>query len=68
MKAKDIEDIPAEELRELLAYLYKSFDDDANFYENREDPSARDKVLGNIFRTRIVRIKSRLERIRNDKK
>lgn len=64
MKAKDLEDIPAEELRELLAYLYKSFEDDADFYEKREEQSPRDKVLGNIFRTRTVRIKSRLERIR----
>jgi len=67
MKVEDLEDISVEELRGLVVYMYKSFDDDAKHYKDPVYKSSHDSLLYKLFMTRMDRIKKRLSIIRKSR-
>jgi hypothetical protein len=64
MKLKDIEHIPEQDVREMLVEIVSSFENDAKHFENKVYKEQHDKILYNIFNTRLERVNFKLDKFK----
>ena len=63
MNLKQIEHIPEQTVRELLAEIVTSFENDAEHFKNKIYKEAHDEILCKIFETRLERVNSKLGKL-----